>query len=296
MKILLVGANGQVGREIQDLFNQKEIDLVSFSRQQLDITNLHSIETQLAAQADNATCLINVAAYTAVDKAENESQQAFQVNRDGALNLATFCQKYKLPLIHLSTDYVFSGAEEQPYKEEEPASPINVYGQSKLEGEQAIQNNLEQYIILRVSWVFGQYGHNFVKTILRLASEREELKIVADQYGNPTAAEDIAKVLLTIVGEIAQGNTAWGVYHYSNTPQVSWCEFAEDIVEVGRKANQSIRVKTIEPILTSQFPTPAKRPMNSGLCCDKIHENFGVKCASWRSYLVKVIQDINKNV
>jgi len=290
MKIILVGANGQVGKEVQDLSKALNIPLVSFGHDILDITNFNSISNNLALHQD-ATVLINAAAYTAVDMAEDESEAAYQVNAIGPKNLATWCHKHSVPIIHISTDYVFSGDKASPYLEDDATNPMSVYGKTKLAGEQFVQDICPQHIILRVSWVFGQYGKNFVKTIIRLAKERETLKIVEDQIGNPTSAADIARVLLEITKQIP--SLTWGTYHYCGKDTVSWYQFACAIVEEAQKY-EPLTVKEILPITTNEFPTKAARPQNSALNCDKIAALLEIPQTSWRGYLNELVENLHQ--
>ncbi|HVY52908.1 MAG TPA: dTDP-4-dehydrorhamnose reductase [Gammaproteobacteria bacterium] len=279
MKILLAGANGQVGREVGALMPQA----IALAKSDLDITQLNSVEQSLNHYMPDF--VINAAGYTAVDKAEQEPKQAFAINRDGIFNLAVCCKKLNIPLLHLSTDYVFNGAKASPYLEEDEIEPINIYGASKAEGEKVLQKTWEKHIILRVSWVFGQYGHNFVKTVLRLAAEKKELRIVSDQIGCPTPAFDIAKTLALIIEKIQQGHRHWGMYHYCGDSAVSWFEFAKTIL-----SDQS-EIK-IQPILSVDYPTPAKRPKNSVMNAGKIKQTFGIQPANWRASLKELLRTI----
>jgi dTDP-4-dehydrorhamnose reductase len=292
MKIMVVGAAGQVGKDIVELAFKLNINIVAYPRETLDITDLSAVQEAVASHPD-LTCLINAAAYTAVDLAEDNVEQAYAINADAVENLAIVCQQYDIPLIHLSTDYVFSGEKSEPYNEEDETGAKSIYGASKLEGEQIIQSIMEKYIILRVSWVFGQYGKNFVKTIIRLAKEREELSIVADQWGNPTAAADIARVLLQLAEQIQQGNTAWGIYHYCGDGAVSWYQFAEKIVEL-EKMKTSLKLQSLLPITSDKYPTKALRPMNSRLNCDKIRQNFAIEQRSWLEYLKTICEETSE--
>lgn len=327
MKILLVGANGQVGRAIRDLCKDKSVECIALSHEQLDITDAKAIEATLTQYVSANSYLVNAAAYTAVDKAEDEIEQCYKINCDAVANLAYFAKKHAIPLIHISTDYVFLGDSEHPYSETEISAPAGVYGASKLAGEQELQNIWEQHIILRVSWVFGQYGKNFVKTILRLAGEQETLRIVADQYGNPTGAAHIAEVILQIIqclqsvqwraevtsksdekaecmsvipehfeenfakSSAANGRSVWGIYHYCDAPSTTWFNFAQSIVETAQLI-KPFKVKKIEAITTIEFPTKAIRPMNSKLNCDKIAEVFGIKQFLWQTELEQVIKKV----
>jgi dTDP-4-dehydrorhamnose reductase len=298
LNLIVVGANGQVGRELVALAISQNISVKSYGHSELDISNYQAMETCLAPVITPNTIIINAAAYTAVDLAEDDSAQAYAVNAKGVEYLAKICKLHQRPLIHISTDYVFSGEKDNVYVEDDTTGPLGVYGETKLAGEELLCSILPEHVILRVSWVFGQYGKNFVKTILRLAKEREQLKIVDDQVGNPTAAADIARVILLIATQIEQANKdsrIWGIYHYCNKPSVSWYEFACAIVDIARQS-QELAVKKIEPITSAQFPTKAKRPMNSRLNCDKIRTVFGIEQNQWHPYLSDVIREVSKNV
>lgn len=279
MKILLTGAQGQVGREVVEQATPP-VQVLAFSKAELDIT--HPQQVQAVVEAHRPDLVINTAAYTAVDKAETDQAQAFAVNGEGVKNIALVCKAYDLPLIHLSTDYVFDGKKENAYVEDDQHSPLNVYGASKAAGEKVLQETWEKHIILRVSWVFGQYGHNFVKTMLRLASERKELRIVADQRGFPTAAKDLASVLLVLAARVLEEHPQWGVFHYRGDKPVSWFDFANVILK-GRDI-------TVYPITTEEFPTPAERPRNSLLDMQKIQNKYGIFPADWEKRVIEIVQ------
>lgn len=278
MKLVITGANGQVGWELSQRASGHDVAALDLAA--LDITNANAVERML--DHHQAEAVINAAAYTAVDKAEQESALAYAVNRDGPANLATCCARLGIPLLHISTDYVFDGHKESPYREDDPVAPLGVYGLSKWEGEERVRDMLEHHIILRVSWVFGLHGHNFVKTILRLAQEREELRIVADQRGCPTFAGDIADVLLTMLERF--GEKPWGTFHYCGTPATTWHGFAEAIVE-GARQRGPLRVERVLPIASEDYPTPVKRPPSSVLDCGRLRRSFGIAPKSWQTGL-----------
>ncbi|MBF0417100.1 MAG: dTDP-4-dehydrorhamnose reductase [Magnetococcales bacterium] len=280
MKLLVTGANGQVGHEIVTLAHQHAIEVCAMGKNELDITNAQAVWT--AFETFRPDLVINAAAYTAVDLAESQPETAMAVNRDGAHLLAQSCATHGCPLIHLSTDYIFDGRQSTPYREEDPPTPIGLYGTSKWQGEEAIRVQLPHHLIIRVSWVFGWHGKNFVKTILRLARERESLAVVDDQSGGPTSADDIARMLLQVAEMCGQpGFSDWGTYHYQGAPTLTWHAFAEFIVATARE-KIDLPVKEIRPIPTSQFPTPAKRPANSRLDCQRIHDRLGITQPDWR--------------
>ncbi|HEY2566098.1 MAG TPA: dTDP-4-dehydrorhamnose reductase [Candidatus Aquirickettsiella sp.] len=286
-KILLTGANGQLGNEIINLTKNVSLKLYPVTRTQLNITNLAQIEYVLSTVKPKY--IINAAAYTAVDKAEKESELAFSINAFGVKNLAKIAQKYNIPLLHISTDYIFDGQKKNAYSEEDEAQPLSIYGQSKLSGENFLRDIWCKHIILRVSWVFGAFGNNFVKTIIRLASERNELRIITDQKGAPTYAGDIAQALLKIIECLDKGQTDWGTYHYTGTPPLSWYEFAKKIVNEAKQHQQFI-LKEIIPITASEYSSIALRPFNSELACQKITQTFNIKPNNWSDGLYKVIK------
>lgn len=284
MHIVVIGAQGQVGRELTQRASALGHTVLAWDQAELDITDAAAVERALAASG--ADVVINAAAYTAVDRAEQESELAFAVNRDGPAHLAAACARLHIPLLHISTDYVFDGTKAGFYTEDDPAAPLGVYGRSKWEGDEAVRRLSPQHLILRVSWVFGIHGHNFVKTILRLAREREELRVVADQYGCPTYAGDIADALLELVGRISEigAKNAWGTYHYCGEPATTWYGFATAIVEQGR-AYEPLRVQAVTAIATADYPTPAARPANSVLDCARLSARFGIRPRPWRDGL-----------
>ncbi|GAB0056207.1 dTDP-4-dehydrorhamnose reductase [Candidatus Magnetaquicoccaceae bacterium FCR-1] len=280
MKLLITGAQGQVGQEIVALAAQRNLHPIPLGRNDLDITDPQAVRAALEAHRPDLA--INAAAYTAVDLAESQPDAAFAVNRDGARHLASACAAMRLPLIHLSTDYIFDGRQSTPYRETDPPAPLGLYGVSKWEGEEAIRALLPHHLIIRVSWVFGLHGKNFVKTILRLARERESLAVVDDQTGGPTAADDIARMLLEVAGNALQpGFSDWGTYHYQGAPAVTWHAFARFIVATAGE-RITLPVREIRPIPTEEFPTPAQRPANSRLDCQRIHDRLGIAMPDWR--------------
>ena len=286
--ILLTGANGQVGYELTRLAAERGCALMGLTRQQLDIGNAEAVE-QIVSQIQ-PSLVINAAAYTAVDKAEQEVEAAMRANRQGPANLAATCQAHSIPLIHLSTDYVFDGNKSGAYHEEDPVAPTGVYGRSKWEGEEAVRARLRQHLIIRVSWVFGPHGNNFVKTMLRLAAERNELRVVADQRGCPTYATHIAEALLSLADRIGQGiDMAWGTYHFCGMPETTWHGFAETIIKEALAMGLLDHAIPVHPITTSDYPTPARRPQNSVLDCRRIIKTFDMKLPSWQEGLTTML-------
>jgi len=277
--ILVTGSNGQLGKELQQLsISYPQFHFVFASRDDLKLEHYDLVENFLTATKPQYC--INCAAITAVDKAESEQDMAMLVNGEAVGNLAAVCKIVHTKLIHISTDYVFDGESETPYKEDDATNPINTYGASKLMGEQLCMKENEDAIIIRTSWVYSSFGHNFVKTMMRLMSERNELNVVSDQVGSPTYAADLAKVILEI---IASGKWERGIYHYSNEGKISWYEFALAIKELN--ASKAI----IHPILTAEYPTPALRPKFSLLNKDKIKTAFQVQVPDWEYSLKKCI-------
>jgi dTDP-4-dehydrorhamnose reductase len=239
--------------------------------------------------ASNPSVVVNCAGYTAVDRAESERDRAFAVNAKGVEIIARETAMRDVPVIHLSTDYVYAGTREGPHREDDPIAPINVYGISKAAGDTALAAINTKRIVLRVSWVFGVHGANFVKTIVRLGRERSELRIVDDQTGGPTEARDIADAILTIVPTCCdRGFDSWGVYHFAGAPSTSWYGFARAILERAKA-----RPPHLVPITSREYPTPAKRPLNSILDCEKIRRVFGIKQPDWQIALSRVLSVVD---
>jgi len=276
MVVLVTGSSGQLGQSLQFIApNYPQIDFVFCDSKTLDITSLENCETIFSNYKPDFC--INAAAYTAVDKAENEPEKAFAINVTGAKNLAEVSKKFDTILLHISTDFVFDGNKKTPYLEQDLPNPTGVYGQTKLDGEKAIQQVWEKHFIIRTSWVYSQFGNNFMKTMLRLASERDTISVVNDQIGTPTNAVDLAEALIKIVTEYSKLNTEhfYGIYNFSNEGQCSWYDFAKKIFEIN---NISINLL---PIPTTSFPTPAKRPSFSVLDKRKIKTAFGIEINNW---------------
>jgi dTDP-4-dehydrorhamnose reductase len=277
--IIVFGASGQLGQCLQFVSQAKKIDTIHFLPEQAANILDQAMLQDIFQQYKPAYC-INCAAYTAVDKAEEEVDLARKINRDGARNLAQWCRDYDTTLIHISTDFVFAGDGNQPLSENAEASPINVYGLTKLEGEQAIQGLTDRYFILRTSWLYSEYGNNFVKTMLRLGQEKEELRVIWDQLGTPTYAIDLATCILEI---IACGNQDYGIYHYSNEGATSWYDFAQAIFELSPAP-----VKVL-PVRTTEFVTKAIRPPFSVMDKTKIKNTLKIGIPYWRDSLATCI-------
>nr|WP_314484245.1 dTDP-4-dehydrorhamnose reductase [uncultured Kingella sp.] len=282
---LITGANGQVGSQlVQQLQAQPNTTVIATDRNTLDITDRAAVFQ--AAQTHRPDIIINAAAHTAVDKAESEPDFARAINVDGTRHLAEAAQDIGVAFLHISTDYVFDGKGETPYRESDATAPQSVYGQTKLDGETAALTACPRTIILRTAWVFGEHGNNFVKTMLRLGRERDTLGIVADQFGSPTYAGDIAAALIQIAQHIAaEQPTEYGVYHFSGSPYTSWYGFASEIFRRAAAQNLLPRAPALNAIATSDYPTPAKRPANSRLDCSKIQAAFGIAPSDWQAAL-----------
>ena len=290
MKLLVLGAGGQVGRELCRLRWPNGYRLVALDRPGIDIADRDAVFGLVSRERPG--CVINAAAYTAVDRAESETDAAWTANCTGPANLAAASAEAGVPLVHLSTDYVFDGTKVGPYREEDPVNPLGVYGKSKEAGDRAIREALREHVILRTAWVYSAHGHNFVKTMLRLGAERPMLPVVADQTGSPTSAADIAAAIREIVQQIETGKPRWGTYHFTGAGAVSWHGFAEAIfAEAAPWRGPPPRA---EAITTAEYPTPARRPANSVLDCAKIGEAYGISPRPWRAALAEVIRELHQ--
>ncbi len=293
MKILVTGANGQIGWELMRLAPPDPIRITALTRDQLDITNNGEISE--AIRACQPTIVINCAAYTLVDGAEEDPERAFAVNAVGTGNLARACSDADIPLLHISTDYVFDGTRDEAYTEEDSVAPLGVYGQSKWEGEEVIRGHLENHIILRSSWIFGIHGHNFVKKMLLLGRDRTEVKVVADQFGSPTPASAIAKTLIALAHRIGSGTGVdWGTYHYCGHPQTSWHAFAETIYEYARERHLIDHPVAVQAIKSSEYPRLAKTPAKAVLDCTKWSRTFDIALPSWQSGLKSMLAQMSR--
>ncbi|WP_439553355.1 dTDP-4-dehydrorhamnose reductase [Flavobacterium macrobrachii] len=280
MVVLVTGSSGQLGQSLQFIApNYPQIDFVFCDSKTLEITNFENCETIFSKYKPDFC--INAAAYTAVDKAENEPEKAFAINVTGAKNLAEVSKKFDTVLLHISTDFVFDGSKTKPYIETDIPNPTGVYGQTKLDGEKVIQQIWEKHFIIRTSWVYSQFGNNFMKTMLRLASERDTISVVNDQIGTPTNAVDLAEILVKIILTDNRQPTTdnFGIYNFSHEGQCSWYDFAKKIFEIN-----NININLL-PIPTSSFPTLAKRPSFSVLDKRKIKTVFGIEINNWEESL-----------
>lgn len=295
MRILIAGGQGQVGSALAQIGKERGLDLVALGRSDLDVVDAASIAK--AFEKFQPELLINAAAYTAVDMAESEAELAYAINETATALLADACTAVNIPMLHISTDYVFDGSKEGLYTEDDPVNPLSVYAKSKEAGERALLERVERHIILRTSWVFAIQGINFVKTMVRLARDRERLTVVADQFGGPSSARGIADVLLTIAAQYEKSAAvAWGTYHYCQKPYVSWHQFAQAIIERATEMGLVDHPVEVAPIPSSEFPTPVTRPANSRLDTSKLISTFKMSDSSWLSDLDTVLESVCSKV
>lgn len=292
-RVVVIGAYGMLGRDLVLALEQSGITPLGWDLDHIDITRLEDVRLKLPKAS--ADVVINCAAYTAVDRAETDGDAAFAVNCDGAANLAEVCAVLGIPLIHISTDYVFDGNAQRPYREDDPANPIGVYALSKWQGEDAVRKRLVEHLIVRTAWLYGVHGHNFVKTILKLAAEREELRVVADQHGCPTWTVELAAALVTMVRRVLLDRSAvpWGTYHFCGAGQTTWHQFATAIIAMGRNW-QDLQVQRVVPVTTAEYPVAARRPPWSVLDCGKIAVSFGITPRPWQDALADMIRQLEQ--
>ena len=279
INLLVTGSSGQLGQCLKQLLlSATDISCYFATREDLDITN--SDELQRFFSDHNFDYCINTAAYTNVEKAESEQKEAFLINAEGAYSLAKACKKHNVVLLHISTDYVFDGMAKTPYQEQDPTNPLNVYGASKLKGEQHIVDTWNKHFIIRTSWLYSQYGHNFLNSMLQFAKQKKALTITTQQKGTPTNANDLAQVLVTI---IKTGNARYGVYHFSNQGEATWYDFAEAIFKATGE------IDTVNLAKTEHYATFAKRPSYSVLNCNKLKDTLGITYRNWEDSLKQII-------
>jgi dTDP-4-dehydrorhamnose reductase len=290
MKILVLGCKGQLGRCLNDQLINTDHEVIYTSREQIDITDFEQTKNQILKISPNL--IINATAYTAVDKAEEDQKNANLINHLAVKNIADICNQLECWLIHVSTDYVFDGNTKIPYKEDDQTNPQGAYGETKLNGELAIQSSGCKHIIIRTAWVFSEYGNNFLKTMLRLGAERDELSIVGDQIGCPTYAQDIARSIVEIVPQL-NSREYNGIYHYCGDQPCSWYDFANAIFDQAMSNNLKIP-SIVNSIETSAYPTPAKRPAFSVLNCSKIENECGVLSSNWQEGTRQVIRKLEQ--
>ena len=288
--ILVIGGSGQLARSLSDWASHENVAMMLAGRPHLDIESVSDIERTVAAVRPKA--IINTAAYTAVDGAEDEPERAFSINGDAAGRLAAVSRVSHIPLVHISTDYVFDGRKPTPYVETDTPAPLNVYGRSKLAGEVAVLEADPDAIVIRTSWVYGPYGNNFLRTMLRLAEAQPMVRVVNDQYGAPTSSRDLAAGIMRVVAQLdpkarTQGG---GIYHLVNSGETTWHGFAAEIFRY--LSRQGEKVPDLRPIKTKDYPTPARRPQSSRLDTSKIEHHFGVRLRPWREALEPCLQEV----
>ncbi|MGV2139262.1 dTDP-4-dehydrorhamnose reductase [Agrobacterium sp. 16-2014-1-2a] len=292
MRLAVTGKNGQVVSALQALAGPG-LEIVALGRPELDLARPDTVFKALREAKPDV--VVSAAAYTAVDKAESEPGIAFAVNRDGAKAVARAANVIGVPVIHISTDYVFDGTKTTAYVENDPTGPASVYGRSKLAGEHAVSENTDNYAILRTAWVYSEYGSNFVKTMLRLSESRDEINVVADQFGCPTSANDIAIAIVSIAKRLATDPSAHlrGVFHMSGTGETNWAGFAKQIFEFS--AENGGKSMIVNDITTAQYPTPARRPANSRLDCSKLEVVYGIRLPEWQTSTRAVMAALAQN-
>jgi dTDP-4-dehydrorhamnose reductase len=291
MKILVLGCRGQLGRCLNDQLKNTDHEVIYTSRGQLDIADFEITKNKILEFSPDL--IINATAYTAVDKAEEDQKTANLINHLAVKNIADICNQLECWLIHVSTDYVFDGYSRVPYKEDDEINPQGAYGETKLKGELAIQASGCKHIIIRTAWVFSEYGNNFLKTMLRLGAERNELSIVGDQIGCPTYAQDIAIAVVSIISQLNSYEEIDGVYHFCGDSACSWFEFAKEIFNQLKMYNQ-ISIPTIKAVTTEEYPTLAKRPKFSVLDNKKIQEKFDIIASDWKAGIETALKKIDK--
>ena len=286
--ILVFGGNGQLGRELARACAMRAIPLVALSRAEADIADEAAVRAAISLQ--KPSLVVNAAAYTKVDAAESETEAARLGNEIGPGVLASACAAADVPLIHVSTDYVFDGSKDGPYLEDDPIAPINAYGRTKAAGERAVRATAGRHVILRTSWVYGEFGQNFLKTMLKLAAERDELRVVSDQYGCPTSTADLAAAILAIAPRLVANDDIWGTYHFAGSGATTWHGFANRIVTA--QAPLTGRAPRVTAIPTRDFPTAARRPTNSVLDCNKFARAFGFGGRPWTEETDRITRDL----
>lgn len=281
MKVLVTGVAGQLGYDVIKELNKRNIECLGIDKADVDLIDFKATEEFITNYKPDA--VIHCAAYTAVDKAEDEQGLCYLINASATENIAKVCKRLDVKMIYISTDYVFDGTKEGFYEVDDEPNPINIYGKTKLEGEKAVQKILDKYFIVRISWVFGINGNNFIKTMLKIGQERKELNVVADQYGSPTYTKDLAVLLVDMVQ-----TEKYGIYHATNEGVCSWAEYAEEIFKVAK-----LDVK-VNHITTSEYPTRAKRPMNSRMSKEKLVENGFTKLPEWKVALREYVEEVRE--
>ena len=282
MKVFVTGVKGQLGYDVVNELEKRGLEAIGVDIQEMDITDAESVNNVIGEAAPDA--VIHCAAYTAVDAAEDNEELCRKVNAQGTQNIANMCKKLDIPMIYISTDYVFDGQGERPWLPDDERAPLNIYGQTKYEGELAVQNTLDKYFIVRIAWVFGVNGKNFIKTMLNLGKTRDHLTVVNDQFGSPTYTYDLARLLVDMIQ-----TDKYGVYHATNEGICTWYEFA---CEIFRQAGITVDVA---PVTADQYPAKAKRPSNSRMSKDKLEENGFERLPSWQDALGRYLKEISEN-
>lgn len=287
MKVLITGGSGQLGTELRQLLQARGDEVIAPGRDELDLLQPDDLAASILRHRPN--WVVNCAAYTQVDRAEDDADSAFRINRDAARALAQTCRQADIHLAHISTDFIFDGRQSTPYDEQAIGNPLGIYGDSKWQGEQAVIAEKPDALVLRIAWVYGCHGNNFVKTMLRLATEREELRVVCDQIGTPGWTHDIADALQQLIAQDAQG-----IYHFSNEGVASWYDFACAIVEEACALGYALKVRQVTPIASEEFPTPARRPAYSVLDKRKIRPRLDGPIPHWRSSLRRMLTELKE--
>jgi dTDP-4-dehydrorhamnose reductase len=290
--ILIFGARGQVGRELTALAAARKVPAVGLSRNEANIADNYAVRSAIDMQ--RPAVVVNAAGYTAVDRAERDAEAAIAANVTGPAILAAACADAGVPLIHLSSAYIFDGLKKTPYVETDRANPLGVHGRTKTEGEAKIREATKRHVILRTSWVYGVYGRNFLRTTMRLAAERDELKMVADQFGCPTASIDLAEAILVVVRKLADKPNTSGTFHFAGNGRTTWLGFAEEIVR--RQAIFTGRTPKVVGISTAEYPSAAKRPANCELDSSKFASTFGYRARPWQERVVEVVAQLSARV
>jgi dTDP-4-dehydrorhamnose reductase len=294
MNIVIIGAKGQLGIDLMARARHHGWHAVGADLPDCDITRPDTLEP-VFEQAAPVAAVINAAAYTAVDRAESDADTAYAVNRDGPGYLAQWCSRLGVPLVHVSTDYVFGGLQTRPYQPSDPLGPLGVYGKSKAAGEAAVRNHCAQHVIVRTSWLFGLHGPNFVKTMLRLGKEQEVLRVVDDQIGSPTYAADLADALLTVAAHVVQHQSGWGTHHFCNAGALTWYAFTRKIFALARPYSH-FKVNEVRAILAANYPTPAPRPYYSVLDCTSFENTFAGARRPWQEALKEMLAQLYASI
>lgn len=286
MRLLILGANGQLGQELALLCAARDLPAVLAAKTSCDVAEPDQVRATIRAARPEV--VVNAAAYTNVDGAERDAELAFRVNRDGPGVLAELCAELQLPLIHISTDYVFDGTKPAPYVEQDTVRPLGAYGLSKEAGERVVRQKQPRHIILRTAWVYGRFGKNFLKTMMLLTNTRDSWGVVDDQIGTPTATEDIAQAILCAADRATAADAPWGTYHVAGAAEGSWHDFANDIIT--EQAKYTRRMPDVKAITTDEYPTAARRPQNSRLNSDLFAATFGYRAKPWHERVPSIVE------